>query len=625
MLIKNLILIIFKIIIFQNVLISQNLIKGNNNDLILKKNPMLFFYDVNYYFIDLEVENNSTFLKGSTLIKAKTEKKLHTFLIELSMDFRVDSVFIDKKKQNFIHRNKEISIFLDDFLKKNVHFEVKIFYHGMAKGEGIRSKKNIVWTLSESFHSIDWFPCKQILSDKADSVSVHITTDKKNKVASNGLLKKIVNLENNKVCFQWKSCYPIAYYLISFNLGEYIEYNFYAYPKDKDSIFIQNFVPDSFFLERNLKKIHQTKDLIELFSELYGTYPFEKEKYGQCFSHISGGMENQTMTTLNNFDFTLVAHELSHQWFGNNVTCASWNDIWINEGFATYSEYIALQFLKNEKEAKKWLEEANYFAYMNDFGTVYIPENELNENRIFSFPLTYQKGALILHMIRFELGNDNLFFEIMRDFQKKFKNNVASASDFLKILEEKSKKKFSVFFNNWYYKSSYPVFNAKWYQDKNNFYLTIEQNSSNGNELLFNNSVEYRLNFLEKDTILKIKMNKKIENLIFNLEEEVISIEIDPNNWILNDVSRITKENYTAEFLDFEFKPNPFKNKLEIIFNKKNIQTHIYLTDINGRKIIEKKTEKKEIILNTENLKSGIYFIKVVSKKKEIVKKVVKL
>ncbi|MEZ5198242.1 MAG: hypothetical protein R2764_18190 [Bacteroidales bacterium] len=157
-----------------------------------------------------------------------------------------------------------------------------------------------------------------MLTDKADSVRIHITTSSENKAGSIGILQAAVPLPNNKVRYEWKSNYPIAYYLISFAVAEYQDYSIYSKPDYLlgDSILIQNYIYDSPECLNYYKTgIDKSSLFLKLFSDLFAAYPFNKEKYGHCLAGLSGGMEHQTMTTIGRFDFSLVAHELGHMWF----------------------------------------------------------------------------------------------------------------------------------------------------------------------------------------------------------------------------------------------------------------------------------------------------------------------
>ena len=196
---------------------------------------------------------------------------------------------------------------------------------------------------------------------------------------------------------------------------------------------------------------------------MFGTYPFISEKYGHCVAPLGGGMEHQTMTTLANFNFLLVAHELAHQWFGDYVTCGSWQDIWINEGFASYAEYIACQYLQSQTNADLWMADAQTYVKSETDGSVFVPEAfSTDEERIFDYRLSYKKGAAIIHMIRGELQNDSLFFSILRDYLDRYKNDVATGEDFKEVLEEKSGRDFTAFFNQWFYGEGYPSITVNW-------------------------------------------------------------------------------------------------------------------------------------------------------------------
>ncbi len=220
-------------------------------------------------------------------------------------------------------------------------------------------------------------PCKQELEDKADSVHVFITTDSSLSVAGPGLLTK-VSLPDGKVRHEWRTYYKTAYYLIFFAVSDYKDYSIYAKPTNLpfDSILIQNYVFDyPGCLESNKAAIDMTDNMIELLSGLYSVFPFDEEKYGHYLWYPSGfsGMEHITMSGMRYLNTYLISHELGHSWFGDNVTCATWSDIWINEGFATYTEYLVNQYLVSQASA-----DAIMLSYMNNVmtspgGSVYVP------------------------------------------------------------------------------------------------------------------------------------------------------------------------------------------------------------------------------------------------------------
>ena len=250
------------------------------------------------------------------------------------------------------------------------------------------------------------------------------------------MLKNVVNLPNGKSRYEWKHKHPISYYLVSVAVAKYVEFNVFAHPAGStDSILIQNFVYDNPATLQNFQQdIEETADFVELFSDLYGPYPFKDEKYGHCMAPLGGGMEHQTMTTQGSFNKNLTAHELGHQWFGDHVTCASWADIWVNEGFATYSEYLMLENLYPGEEVAEMA--GNHSSVMSqNNGAVWV-EDSLNGSRLFSSRLTYNKGASIIHTFRFILNNDSIFFRVLKKYLTKYSDSTALGTDLQKLLEE---------------------------------------------------------------------------------------------------------------------------------------------------------------------------------------------
>ncbi len=325
------------------------------------QDDLLWQYDVKFYFLDIEVSPSNVTVGGNATIHAEV---VSTTMDTLALEYLdgntmfVDSAFVDGVMVDFDHTNDHIYMFLPTSMTQGDEFMVQVYYHGTPTSGGFFAgvtsdysnqwNKDVTYTLSEPYSARDWFPVKQVLPDKADSCWVFVTCDEEYMVGSQGLLTAITPMPDNKLRYEWKSRYPIDYYLISFAVSDYLEYNIYAKPAELggDSILIQNFLYDDPAIINAYKDdIDETVDFLELFSDLYILYPFHEEKYGHCLTTLGGGMEHQTMTTIGGFGYDLVSHELGHMWFGDNVTCGTWQDIWINEGFASYGEYLARQSL----------------------------------------------------------------------------------------------------------------------------------------------------------------------------------------------------------------------------------------------------------------------------------------
>ncbi|MCD4772046.1 MAG: T9SS type A sorting domain-containing protein [Bacteroidales bacterium] len=638
-----------KLIIFTILIVSNSLIFGQKSQDISNhfncshakhfnkqiqfnrniQNDLLQDYDVKFYFLDLNVENNTVYISGNVRIDAVSQVVvLDTFAFELVQELTVDSIIFNDDKLNFFHEDDYVFVPLINPLLTGENISANIFYHGMPPTGGFFSgvttaysedwDKNVTWTLSEPFNANQWLPCKQNLQDKADSVWVFLTTDSTNKAGSEGLLTAVTPMPNGKLRYEWKSKYPIDYYLISFSVADYIDYSIYAKPEamNGDSLLIQNFIYDSpGCLEHYKAGIDRTKEFIELFSDLYSLYPFHEEKYGHCLSEIPGGMEHQTMTTIGYFGFGIVAHELGHMWFGDNVTCATWSDIWVNEGFATYTDYLAHEFIAGAHWPQLWLEIVHNHVLSETGGSIYIPVEETDSiGRIFDGRLSYNKGASIIHMIRFELQDDDLFFEVLQNFQSIYADSTATGLDFLSVLNETSGMDFTEFFNQWYFGEGYPIYDIIWNQNEDNFILSSTQTTSTETITLFNMLMEYKLYFTDdSDTSLFLFQENNLESYTIPINKSIDSISVDPDNWnikLINSIIHGIEEIQNPIY--FTLGPIPAKDVLHLNFVNKNIiSRNIIITDISGKEIMKISTTKAYEKIYVNDLSRGIYFITV--------------
>jgi aminopeptidase N len=592
-------------------------------------------YDVSFYFIDLEVTDKSTFIKGSVTINAKRlSDRLDVLVFELIDKYVIDSVFLQNKMiSEFTHNLNLVSVSVPAENQYDKEFKIKIFYQGQTTQGGFFSgisngtsqtyQTRVTYTLSEPFQSSEWFPSKQNLYDKADSAWIFLTVDSSLMAGSNGLLTKISLLPEGRKRFEWKTKYPIAYYLISFSVADYQDYSFYA-KVGTDSILVQNYIYNNpLVLEKEKLDIDKTSDLLALYSEKFGKYPFRKEKYGHCMAPLGGGMENQTMTTLNSFRFGLVAHELSHQWFGDYVTCATWQDIWVNEGFATYCEYISLEKLDSKEAAISFMENVHNSAINDPQGSVYLTENESkNDLRIFNVNLSYNKGASILHMLRYELNNDEIFYSILRKYILTYQDSIATGMDFMKIAESESGLNLKWFLDQWYFGKGYPVFTGNWRQNADSLIIKSEQIGSSSSTPFFRTHLDYKLLFEDgNDSIIRVLVDKPAKVFSFRIDKPVKSVVIDPDENVLK-TAIINR--YFPEGQIFTLSPNPFTDKLNIWFRDNNKEREIQITGLNGVIYTKAKTGANTYFMNLSNLNSGIYLITVIEDGKQITERIAK-
>ncbi len=577
-----------------------------------EQNPLLHNYNVSFYKLDVHVEPDNQHIEGTVTVKAKVSSPLlDTLVFELKHNMNVYEVLINDSGCNYDRSGNEIHIYPDEPLHAGTYFKVQIIYSGSPVSGGFFSGMHtgitpygepVMWTLSEPVNARQWWPCKQVLEDKADSAHVFITTSHQYMAASNGLLTNIVRLPDNKVRYEWRSNYPIAYYLISLAVTKYREYNFYApLSCPEDSVFVQNFVYDHpEALPTYQDDIDRTKDFMALFSQLYGDYPFSSEKYGHAMAPMGGGMEHQTISTMSSFGYNLTSHELAHHWFGNNVTCATWNDIWINEGFATYSEYLALQHLEGQDYADSWMQNVHNSVTSAPDGSVYIPYSETTSVwRIFNGRLSYRKGASILHLLRFEINHDELFFEIMKEFQYRFKDSVATGDDFRKVVDDLTNQNWEWFFEQWYYGEGHPDFKILWFQENDSVYINMSQQGSAGNPGFFKTSAEFQFISSEKDSIVRLFQSENNQKFAFYFPYEISELVFDPYGWLFKEYeTEVLIPGQISHSKIFVY-PNPFSTYIYIevdhnyeggtycvdVFNLKGQKIHSETVSISGGKI----------------------------------------
>lgn len=595
-------------------------------------------YDVTYYNLILNMTNTSTYLSGTARMEANAKFVLDSALFELYQSFSISDIRVNGVSVGY-YRNKSL-VKVPVNLNIGEHFIIETDYFGTPPtaatnplgGSGMTYKKSpswgnhVVWSLSEPFSAYEWFPVKQSLNDKIDSTDISIIVPDSCKAGSNGILISVDTLGNGALRYNWKNRHSIVYYLISVAVAKYNEYNIYAHPNGvNDSILIQNFIYDNPQTLPTFKaEIDKTPQFLEFFSEIYGLYPFASEKYGHCMAPISGGMEHQTMTTQGFFEKTLTAHELAHQWWGNHITCSSWSDIWINEGWASYSEYLMLEEIyPAEKTQHMNSVHSNVMNQPN--GSVWCLDS-LNESRIFDGRLTYDKGAAIIHSIRYIINNDSLFFNVLREFQNQFSDSVASGIDFKNFIEAKTNLDFDPFFEQWYFGEGFPKYTLKWKQDNMGLFLNIKHTSSASNITpIFTTPLEIKFKRqFQSDTIIRFNINSNNEYIYVNNIGQITSaISIDPNNYIINQVLSIQQDN-NLEIEEVQSNnifcvfPNPNNGTFSI--QDLTIDSEITIYGLNGVKVLETNYTPGSIV-DAKKLPKGNYILEV---KKGLIRKGIK-
>jgi len=354
-----------------------------------------------------------------------------------------------------------------------------------------------------------------------------------------------------------------------------------------------------------------TPDIMVLFNDLFEMYPFSKEKYGHAQFGWGGGMEHTTMTFMGGWSRGLIAHELAHQWFGNKITCGSWEDIWLNEGFATYLDGLVYENFDGQALFSQWRKSVVNSVTSISSGSTFVTDTT-SVSRIFNSRLTYRKGAMILHMLRYKIGDDN-FFTAVKNYlaDPTLAFSYAKTADLQRHLEATSQIDLDEFFADWFYGQGYPEYDLVWSQNDSDqiIHFQVSQDQSHPSVSFFEmplpvtvtgasgESEKLRLEVSENEQLFSIQLNFK-----------VVSVQIDPETQL------ISKNNRAILGLDSEslqniisVYPNPASDVLNLSTNGIVYIKKITIYNVLGEKMLEMADPTNQISLKRLNF--GVHLI----------------
>ncbi|MBU0559339.1 MAG: T9SS type A sorting domain-containing protein [Bacteroidetes bacterium] len=600
--------------------------------------------DITYYKLDVKVSYSPQNVSGGVTVKGKSKvDNLSSLYLDFSDNMTVSNVSVGGRKVVYTRADRKIRIPLSEAINAGTEFTVNVDFGGRPDPSGFGSFEfsshngiPAIWSLSEPYGASDWFPCKDTPADKADSADIIITCDETLIPVSNGTLKSILNNGNGTHTYHWNSSYPIAQYLISLAITNYEVYkNYFVYNNSLDTMEVVHYnYPERLTAQRRTD-LDRTIDMLHIFTDKFGEYPFLKEKYGHAEFGWGGGMEHQTISSMGSFGSGIVAHELAHQWFGDKITCKDWQHIWLNEGFATYSEATYYEEAYGLASYKSQIDSEMRSA-KNARGSIYV-RNITSVNEIFNGSRSYAKGAVVLHMLR-GIVDKEIFYDILQTYISKpeLVYGVATTEDFQSVAEEVSGIDLDYFFSEWIYGENYPVYSTVWSKTdlENNQYnvrLNIAQ-QTNTSPKFFTMPIQIKINTNQGDTLFTVfnNLNKQDFNLVVN--GNPTSLEFDPDNWILKEsavVVGVEDENILPDqFVLHQNYPNPFNPVTKIKYSiaippltkgrawAGLVTLRIY--DILGNEITVLVNEHKsvgnyEVEFVAGSLASGVYYYKLTS------------
>lgn len=590
-------------------------------------------YDMKYQRLCWEINPKEYFIKGSITTYFKpVVASMPEISFDMANELTCDSVVYHGQHLSSNHFAGDLTINLPTSIALGQLDSITIFYQGAPPQNGSGSfmrgthtNDSIIWTLSEPYGAMDWMPCKQALTDKIDSIDVYITCPSQYKAASNGKLVSEEITGTNKLA-HWKHRHPIATYLIALAVTNYASYSDWVHYPGTDSLEVLNYVYPEDMAEARQGTVN-TEALVHLYNQYFIQYPFNDEKYGHAECGFSGGMEHQTMTFCGSFGYELIAHELAHQWFGDYITCGNWHDIWLNEGFATFVTGWSYEKMFDGYWWPTWkTNQINYITSHPD-GSVYC-DDTTSIDRVFDGRLSYSKGAMILHMLRWELG-DSAFFSAVRNYltDPALINGFAYTSNIIHHFETTSGRSLSEYFSDWFYGQGFPMYDIHWSQDNNGLVtLLINQSQSHASVSFFEMHLPIKFIGATQDTICRILNNVDAQTISFPLNFAVQNIQFDPNQWIVtkNPVIQHVDELYSEK--DFTVLPNPVHDFIFVQTNKSKNILKIELFDMNGKNLasINSSAKDADFKINISGFSAGKYVLNIHTDKNTIRKVFIK-
>jgi aminopeptidase N len=593
-------------------------------------NYKLFFDIYNCFktpFPKTFIANNIIYFRVDSTLNSIKLNAVNTSLI-------IDSVrLLNGTILNFTHTANILNITLDRTYNSNEFVTIKIYYrHNSMADNGFYVSNGMVFTDSPPEGARKWFPCWDKPSDKA-TVDITAKVPLAARLGSNGRLADST-VTGDTIYYHWISRDPVATYLTVFTgkIGyrqDYVYWHKLSNPNDSiPTVFYSN-AGENFNAIKSLMNTAMT-----FFSQKFGEYPFEKNGFATIQGGAGftwGGMENQTLISLCTgcWGETTVIHEFAHQWFGDLVTCGTWADVWLNEGFATFMEAI-------------WTERtqgyAGYKALINSYRNTYIATNKgfplsdpvwINytpgNDSLYDVGIIYDKGACVLHQLRYVLG-DTVFFNVLNSYATdtvNFKYKNATTQEFNNKANQVSGQNLDWYFDSWVYQANHPVYLNNYSIGNtggNNWRVDFLAKQTQTNAGFFQMPIKLKISFTTgADTVIRVMNNVNNQLFSYNFTRQPTMLVFDPDYDIVLKVATTigVKEISTVvpeKFELFQNYPNPFNPTTNIKYQITNNSFIILkVFDILGKDIVTLVNEKQkpgtyEATFDGSNLASGIYF-----------------
>lgn len=542
--------------------------------------------DVQHYDVDLVIDMTNKRLIGSVQLSIHiTDPHASSFYLHL-ISLTITNAIKNGQSISFSRSDDKVYFTIDSHSQD---FILTLDYAGTPGNDGFGGfffQNNYAFTIGQGLYSQPpsmlrhWIPSHDVPSDKA-TLDLRLTVPKELDAFANGRLIS-TTIKNNTKTFYWQETHPIATYLIAIAVGEYVQLDMPFVSRNGKSLSLEFYV-----FPNDVNKAHRDWSnlprMLTFYEQAFTPYPFDRYSMAQAYNR--GAMEHQTMTTYshelitgdNRYDY-IVAHELAHHWWGDLVTLADWRDIWLNEGFATYSEALYFQHLFGNDYLGHYMEALSeiYFSEVTRRGhfPIYDPEYMWGGT-------IYQKGAWVLHMLRWTIG-EQAFWSTLQTWAQRYAYANASIADFIVIAEEQSGQELQWFFDQWIYRAGYPDFDIAWDYQKNaemGYTVTIDLQQQQWDKFQFVAPVEAQIQTSTKSLLDTLWSRSQQQEFQIDLDAAPINLIVDPNNWLLKQYDVVGTPSPPGvtpnDFYLAQNYPNPFLQgtKTEIFYQVAQINS----------------------------------------------------
>lgn len=503
--------------------------------------PGMARYDVTWYDLDLTLTPTTLTLSGVVTMRARVvDVMLREVEFHLADRLFIDAIRLGATTIPFTRSNGVVTATLPRDYLAGEEFALTVVYRGNPEGDSFGwyyiGSDVLIWTLSEPYGARAWWPCKDLNADKADGADIRITVPSQLTAVSNGAL---ISRETSggQTTFHWREGYPICTYLISVTAHPYTVFSDWYVSAGGDSLEVRNYVVPAY--EQQARAGYAiVPAMIAAFAEGFGEYPFMGEKYGHAHFPWGGGMEHQTCSSMiyGYYAQTFVGHELSHQWWGDMITCRTFHDIWLNEGFATWAE----AYWREQHEGIGAYRQEMAASRYTGAGTVYVEDPD-DFGGIFDYGLSYLKGGWVVHMLRGVLGDDD-FFAGLALYRQRFAYGTADTDDLQAAMEAVSGRDLGPFMQQWIHGEYYPRYTYAMrvtpLGGESLVQVRIEQVQTDSG--VFVMPIELAFQGSAGEARRRVENDRRVQNYSFTLPGTVTGMQFDPDEWILREATQVT-------------------------------------------------------------------------------------